>query len=107
MEQLLTIAAAAESDGGVNPLFFVLGALALIVVSTLGPLSRLHERRDRARKEAAGTDAAGKDAAGKDAAGKDAPDRRTGTLMTGTPRALRSTSVAPTDPPHRLIRRTD
>ena len=44
--------AAAESDGGVNPLFFVLGALALIVVSTLGPLSRMHERRDSRRRAA-------------------------------------------------------
>jgi hypothetical protein len=43
------LAAAAESDGGVNPLFFVLGALALIVVSTLGPLSRMHERRESRR----------------------------------------------------------
>lgn len=40
------IAAAADSSSGVNPLFFVLGALALIIVSTLGPLSRMHERRD-------------------------------------------------------------
>lgn len=40
------IAAAAETDQGVSPLFFVLGALALIIVSTLGPLSRWHERRD-------------------------------------------------------------
>lgn len=46
------VAAAADSDGGVNPLFFVLGALALIVVSTLGPLSRLHERRDEATEHA-------------------------------------------------------
>ena len=100
MEQLLTIAAAAESDGGVNPLFFVLGALALIVVSTLGPLSRLHERRDRARKERLPA---------RTLPARTLPERSppTGTLMTGTPRALRSTSVAPTDPPHRLIRRTD
>ena len=48
----IMLAAAGETDGGVNPLFFVLGALALIVVSTLGPLSRMHERRDAQRRAA-------------------------------------------------------
>jgi hypothetical protein len=52
------IAAAAETDQGVNPLFFVLGALALIVVSTLGPLSRLHERRDTKKHRSTAPDAA-------------------------------------------------
>ena len=56
MEQLNSLAGAAESGGGVNPLFFVLGALALIVVSTLGPLSRLHERRAAARQDTAAQD---------------------------------------------------
>ena len=58
----IMLAAAGETDGGVNPLFFVLGALALIVVSTLGPLSRMHERRDaqrRADPEKAADDAGG------------------------------------------------
>ncbi|WP_111765096.1 hypothetical protein [Nakamurella deserti] len=57
MEQIGTVlAAAAESDGGVNPLFFVLGALALILVSTLGPLSRMHERREARRTRPAATE---------------------------------------------------
>lgn len=43
-------ASAATDGGGVSPLFFVIGALALIVVSTLGPLSRLHERRATAQR---------------------------------------------------------
>ncbi|MEO5832679.1 MAG: hypothetical protein ABIR83_04825 [Nakamurella sp.] len=43
-------AAAATDGGGVSPLFFVIGALALIVVSTLGPLSRIHERRAAAQR---------------------------------------------------------
>lgn len=74
MELMTWAAAAAGSDGGVNPLFFVLGALALIVVSTLGPLSRLHERRSELRKEATrrATDTtAAKVTAEADAAGTD------------------------------------
>jgi hypothetical protein len=45
-------AAAGSTDSAVNPLIFVLGALALVVVSTLGPLSRMHERSDEHRREA-------------------------------------------------------
>ena len=78
MDQLITMAAAAaESDGGINPLFFALGALALIVVSTLGPLSRLHERRDTAKKEAAAKAAADRDAASRDVPGGAIDDSRT------------------------------
>lgn len=50
------MASAADSGagtGGISPLFFVAGAVALIVVSTLGPLSRIHERRSTERKAAA------------------------------------------------------
>lgn len=51
------ISAADGAASGVSPVLFVVGGVALIVVSTLGPLSRLHERRS-AEKRAAPADPA-------------------------------------------------
>ncbi len=43
-------AADPSTDSATNPLLFVLGGLALVVVSALGPLSRLHERRQEVKR---------------------------------------------------------
>lgn len=49
------LAAAASSDSAVSPLIFLLGALALVVVSTLGPLARMHERREELKRASSAT----------------------------------------------------
>ncbi len=56
MDDTGNLIAAGTDAGGISPLFFIAGAVALIVVSTLGPLSRLHERRSAAKGEAAAVD---------------------------------------------------
>jgi hypothetical protein len=56
--------AVAQTTGTIPWWAFVLGAIALAVVSTLGPLSRWHERRTELGKQAAaeeGVDASSTD----------------------------------------------
>ena len=43
--------AADDGSSSISPWYFVLAALALIVVSSLGPLSRWHEHRDTLKRE--------------------------------------------------------
>ncbi|RIJ77738.1 hypothetical protein D1871_05735 [Nakamurella silvestris] len=63
----VTLVAAAAADEGVEFNFgtlilFVLGALALIFVCMLGPISRMYEHRaERRREERAAADAASAD----------------------------------------------
>jgi len=57
------LAVAAGTDTSVSPLYFVIGGLAVVVVSILGPLSRLHERRDQQSRAAAAKTAAARDTA--------------------------------------------